>query len=200
MRKYRALIAVAVVAPVLTFALGSWTVGKASGGNDVNSQSGILAALAFPKTQPFHEMKMNIAPMADGTANVYSFVGQDLDTNATILFLTNTTDETATVTLYKYYLKNNMINVDSVPVELGPGNMIPICSDEVVSNVGIWLYAAHWDLGPNFLYGIVILPPGVAVEGYIAWNGSDNTYDPGDRNDNNVTVPLQFTYVGTLGQ
>lgn len=198
MREYKTVIAVAIVVLALTFSLSSWTVEQASGDSDIDVQSGHLADINFPKVSEAPET--NIGPTANATADVFSFVAQDLDTNVTVLFLTNTSTQLATVALYKYNLEGNMINGSSVTIDLGPGNMIPICSDEVVSTVGIWRYALHLNFGPTVMYCMVILPPGVVAEGYVAWNGSDNKYDPGDRNDNLVTVPLKLTYVGSIGQ
>ena len=196
MRKYKTVVAVAIVVLALTFSLGSWTVGQVSGDSDIDVPSVDFEELVFPEVSQVPQT--DNVPMANGTTDVYSFVAQDLDTNATVIFLTNTSDELATVTLYIYYLEGNTLKVASASIELNPGVMYPVCSDEVVSTVGIWKYARYLELEPTFVYGKIILPPGVVAEGYVAWNGSDNTYDPGDHNDNIETVPIKFTYIGSI--
>ena len=198
MRKYKTLIALAVVVSALMFSLGSWGAGQASGDGDTDDQLFQPALITLPEIDRAPEM--DFAPMANGTTDVYSFVGQDFDTNTTVIFLTNTSGETVVVGLYKYYLEGNALRSASAGIELNPGIMVPVCSDEVVSTVGIWNFAIHWDFGPNFVYGNIILPPGVVVDGYVAWNSSDNKYDPGSHDDHIGTVPIKFTYVGSIGE
>ena len=136
--------------------------------------------------------------MANGTADVYNFIAQDLNTNATILFLTNTSNKLADIVLIKYNLVGNTIIPTGVTLGIGPGIMVIICSDEVTSTVEMWKYAEHWEMGPTVMYVELVLPPDVVADGYVAWNGSDNEYNPGNHSDNAATVPLQFNYVGSV--
>ena len=197
MRKYKEVIAVAIVLLVVALSFGSWALGQALGNSNIDLKSTGPVQFAFPET--YQSRDFEIAPMQDETIySVYSFAMQDLNTNATILFVTNNNViKHEELSIFRYNLKNNIIESDEFKLTLGPANMAIICSDEVTSTVGMWRYATHWDLEPTVMYGIIFLPPGVTVNGYVAWNGSDNKYNPGTHNDNVAIVPLQFKFVGT---
>ena len=196
MRKYRLFIAGAIVVSALALSLGSLAVVEGSGDNGIDVQS--VGPLQYTFSETYQTPDIEIEPMANGTADVYNFIAQDLNTNATILFLTNTSNKLADVVLIKYNLIGNTIIFDGVTLGIGPANMAIICSDEVTSTVGMWKYAAHWDMGSTVMYVELVLPPGVVADGYVAWNGSDNEYNPGSHSDNAATVPLQFNYVGSV--
>lgn len=196
MRKYRIAIAAAIVVLALALSLGSWASVKGSGDNGIDVRS--VGTLQYTFSETYQTPDIEIEPMANETNDIFSFVAQDLNTNATILFLTNTRDKLANVVLLRYNLVGDTIMSDGLMFEIYPYNMVIICSDEVTSTVGMWKYAAHWNMEPTVMYVELILPPGVVADGYVAWNGSDNKYDPGNHSDNVATVPLQFNYVGSV--
>jgi len=64
-----------------------------------------------------------------------------------------------------------------------------LCGDLVETSADTWQDYAYMPFGNTSAHARLTLPPGVKVEGYIAWNGG-TVYDP---EDEVPTLPLRFS-------
>lgn len=108
------------------------------------------------------------------TTTLY-FTPQDENTSVTILFLYNTGNVNATVTLQTFSLNGSQFIDTSVNVP--PAHLVRIASDTVSTISSSWANAILVNFTTSSTYAKLTLPPGVKVETYVAWNG-DAPYDP----------------------
>lgn len=111
---------------------------------------------------------------ADVGSTVY-FTPQDENTSTTVLFLFNTTDTDATVALASYYLNGSP--TISTTLNVPAHNLVRICADSVSTVSASWAGYVLVNFTTFSAYAKLTLPPGVKVDGYVAWNTS-GIYDP----------------------
>lgn len=188
MRNHKFAITIAIVASALALSLGSWAGVEELGDSDVQPTGPLK--FSFPQTYPAPNVDIAAAP--DEPNDIYCFFPQDLSTNATVLFLSNVSNVTALVKMVAV----NSGGATLYEIEIGSGVMGRFCTDRIISSEGGW-GSAVWlttGFGTGSRYALLELPFGVAVDGYVVWNGSSNEYDPGVPAH---TLPLRFDYVGT---
>lgn len=119
-------------------------------------------------------LKLRFVKDLTQTSTVY-FTPQDEDTSCTVLFLYNTSNVDATVPLQTFYLNGSLTINTTIPVSAH--NLVRICSDSVSTIAASWQTPLLINFTDFSTYAQMTLPPGVKVEGYVAWNGA-NPYDP----------------------
>ena len=118
------------------------------------------------------------------------FTPQDENTSTTVLFLYNTNSVDKTVALQSFYLDGSKTIDTTILV---PANgLVRICSDSVSTVSASWQNFILVNFTTFSAYAKLILPKGVKVEGYIAYDPS-GVYDP---LASTPMLPLRFS-VGT---
>jgi len=170
MRKYRAMASGAVVLLVIALFVEARGVnqgaGVGAGGVHFSSQEAIQTVVSAKADRTARDE----IGAAAANKTVY-FFPQDGPTTATVLILLNTSDQPVTATLVVE--DNTSYNVSILVFE--PSSMHRICSDRVPG----WTDWSWIDFGTGAYVATLALPPSVVVDGYIVWNGSGDTYDPG---------------------
>ncbi len=181
MKKYGAILGGAVILSTIVLSVGAWGVNRATGAGDG-------AVATFFSTQSINDVSTQANPVGDDIATaavpaktVY-FFPQDGPTTATVLLLVNVSAQAVTAQLTVY--KTDGTTTPSA-LNFGPGGTFWICTDKVPTQVG-WTWI---DFGPGLPLGQLQLPPSVIVDGYIVWNGTSDTYDPGASMER---LPLRF--------
>ena len=188
MRKYRLFIAGAIVISALALSLGSWASNQGSANSDDNIDPGGVLELTFSKEYQTLESGgvANLDVTNDAVETLY-FTPQDNMRNTTVLFLYNTSNTYKVASLMTFRLDGSPY-IDAT-FGLPPGEMWRICGDLVDTNIETWWGYAYLSFGNPSAHAMLTLPPGMKVEGYIAWNGG-TTYDPQDAVP---TLPIRFS-------
>lgn len=121
----------------------------------------------------------------DGTP-IY-FAPQDENTSTTVLFLYSTVDVTKTVSIQTFRLDGSIYISETVAVP--PYHLVRIAADTVSTVAGSWQDAVLLNFTTSSAYARILVPAGVKLEGYVAWNGG-GTYDPLAEVP---TLPLRFS-------
>lgn len=121
----------------------------------------------------------------DGTP-VY-FTPQDENSSTTVLFLYSTVDVTQTVAIQTFRLDGS--TYISATVDVPPHHLVRVAADTVSTVASSWQDAVLLNFTTSSTYARIIVPAGVKLEGYIAWNDA-STYDPLDVVP---TLPIRFS-------
>ena len=121
-----------------------------------------------------------------GERQIVYFNPQDENTSVTVMFFTNTTNRDRSVRITTYRL-NGSVFIDTT-INVPARELVRIAADPVSTISASWQDTILVNFTTFSTYGRVILPRGVFVEGYVAWNGGA-TYDPLDVVP---TLPLRF--------
>lgn len=124
-------------------------------------------------------------PIPTDTQTIF-FTPQDENTSATVLFLVNKTNTRQVVKLTTFRLDGTVFIRTRIPIPAK--NLVRIVSDTVDTVSGSWQDAILANFTTSSTYGRLIVPKGVFVEGYVAWNGG-STFDPLSEVP---TLPLRF--------
>lgn len=119
-------------------------------------------------------------------ADTLTFTPQDENTSTSVLFLYNTTNALATVSIQTFAI-TGAITINTT-VDVPANSMVRICSDQVTTIAASWAGATLVNFTTFSAYAKLGLPPGVLCEGYVAWNTS-GIYDPLAVTQ---TLPLDF--------
>lgn len=103
------------------------------------------------------------------------FTPQDENASTTVLSLFNTSDVDATVGLQSFGLDGTLTIDTSLMVPAH--NLVRVCADTVSTVSATWTNVVLVNFTTFSTYAKLTLPPGVKVDGYVAWNTS-GTYDP----------------------
>lgn len=188
MRKYRLFIAGAIVISALALSLGSWASIQGSDNSDDNIDPGGVQTFTFSKQfQNLESADMANLDLANDAGQTLYFTPQDNMRNTTVLFLYNTSNTYKVSSLYTFRLDGSLWL--DYTFGLPSGEMWRICGDLVDTNIETWQGYAYVPFGNSSAHAMLVLPHGVKVEGYIAWNGG-TTYDP---HDAVPTLPIRFS-------
>lgn len=156
---------------------------SAAEGNSGDVQQATEDAQPGTDSNPVGEPEINIpyslqpqefAAEAAGDTVVY-FVPQDENTSTTILFFYNTTGDALNVDITTYQM--NGVEYLSTTIPIPAHGMVRVCGDDVVTSSETWQDVVLVNFTTFSAYGELIIPDGVEVDGYIAWNGG-YFYDP----------------------
>lgn len=126
------------------------------------------------------------SPTAANATPVY-FTPQDENTSTTVLFLYNTTNTAANVSLETYYIDGTLSVTTTIAV---PANgLVRICADTVTTVSASWASYVLVNFTTFSAYAKMMVPAGVKVDGYVAWN-TTGVYDP---LTSLQTLPLRFS-------
>ncbi len=179
MKKYGAILGGAVVLSIVAFCVVSSAIGGNSGDIDRSSLTLTDASCSL-------EMVATAgAPLAAlGDEAVY-FVPIDIDgTVTTTVFLVNTNNSSAQIGVAAWYWDGD-VHTPPQTVTLAARGMMTLHSNPAYVYNGM-----VWDL-PGAASARLMLPAGVIVDGFIAWNG-DDPYHP---EVPCLKVPLRFTHI-----
>lgn len=180
MKKYGAILIGVVVLSVLVFSVGTSAVGDASEGATFYSMAWTDTSIFSRTTGPG---RMDMAPLGAGVDEAVYFLPQDTDSTTTIILLTNTTNNTVQVSGTAWLWDGSLHSSGLFP--LGAHEMITLHSNDAYGYNGI-----GWELS-GAASACLTLPPGVVLDGFIAWNGNQ-TYHPDLACHRR---PLQFTRI-----
>lgn len=157
----------------------------APNGDDSNPSG--PAEVAIPtQYRPQSDTAAEATAASNGTATVY-FTPQDENTSTTILFLYNTGNVAANVSLKAYRLDGS--EYISTAILVPAGGLVRIAGDDVETTSASWQDVVVVNFTTFSAYAKMELPAGVKAEGYVVWNGG-NTYDP---LQSVPTLPLRFS-------
>lgn len=183
MRKYGAILGGAVILSTIVVSVGAWGVSQAGGAGDggamrlsAGSMDTVLSARAYQGSNG------GIVAAANSGRSVY-FFPQDGSTTATILSLVNVSTQTAYVDLTAYLADGT---VKTYSVTLPSSDVEHVCTDLVSGQQTGWHLT---DFGVGVFLAELWLPAGVLVDGFVAWNGASDVYDPGASVER---LPLRF--------
>ncbi len=172
MKRYGAILGGAVILSTIAFSVGAWgvnqTPGFDAGGAIIMPEMKSLGPMIAAKARPARDG--DIAAAAE-EITWWCFFPQDGPTTATVVVLWNTNDRAVQVPFTVLGSEGQK----DVPLTLPANAFMQICSDRISPAAG-W----NWiDFGTGAAIGLLGLPPGVFMDGYIVWNGASDTYDPG---------------------
>lgn len=188
MRKYKEVIAVAIVQLVVALTMCSWAVVQDSDDSDIDVQQVRMAESVFsPPDQTLH---YQVAAMSNDANDFLFCVPQDLRTNTTMFVLTNLCD--TNVVVYINTFKSDGQFLFTWKLTIGQGTTWRLCTKEYISRCPGEDPPTHLDqgFGCEAAAAILEIPPCVITDGYVVWHGVNNKYDP---NDTISTLPLRFT-------
>lgn len=107
------------------------------------------------------------------------FTPEDGNYSSTVLFLYNTADAAATVSVKGYSSTGGLMlsSTLSIPAR----NLVRICSDSVAAVVPplppSWSSTVLWNFTDSATYASLSMPPTVHIQGYVAWTDA-GSFDP----------------------
>lgn len=116
----------------------------------------------------------DISYATSGSTEVY-FTPQDENTSTTCLFLYNTGDTAAVVSLTTYTITGTQTLNTSISIPAA--YLVRVCADPVSTTSGSWVSAVLVNMTTSSAYAKMVIPAGVKMDGYVVWN-NDTIYDP----------------------
>jgi hypothetical protein len=180
MKKPVHILSLAVVIALLAVVLCTGAFAQGGGRSDSTasvSQAGSdsqpigPAEIVIPEKYQAHGA---VPTNAQGSAVIW-FTPQDEDTSTTVIFLYNTGNATATVSLTTYQL-DGTVEIDT-SIAVPAHGLVRICGDEVSTVSSTWQDTLWVNFRTSSTYARMELPAGVKAEAYVVWNDG-TTYDP----------------------
>ena len=183
MKKYAAVLGGVVILSIVALSMASLTTGQTPGDSEA---SNLLSASPQIQITPAPAFKRGELTAA-GSGPLLWFIPQDTSYTATVLFLDNTNGWPVTVKLniFDYYGSG----LGTYTISLDANEQVRVCSDEIVSPEGSWIGTLYANFTNTVARALLDLPDGVFVDGYVVWNGTSNTFNPGASLQ---TLPLRF--------